>query len=447
MPRNSTKSIAVALLIALGIIFVAILGLLLNMLAGQLANLPWLNAQPWYTLRNLELAIAAVIVAAIIVALWQHFASKDAGELVSPPTIGEMLLERYEIAVKEGLIAKLDVQKFQAEMARQAEEMRKLQEQLAARSSKPPEAQLAKLLQARNLDGALRLKSKQVEDRRKDAANLPRDLFELGTIHELRFEWPQALAAYREAWELGKNPAHGFKYALYAAKLNHHAEAIQAFEALLCIIKDPSYRAGTLNNLANLYRGTQHMNEAEQAYAEALNINRILAEANPEAYLPSVAMTLNNIAILYKDTQRMKEAEKAYSEALEIRRKLAEVNQDVYLPDVAGTLNNLGLLYRDTQRMKKAEKAYGEALATYRKLAETNPEAYQPDIAMTLNNLAALYYATQRVKEAGQVYGEALDIRRNLAETNPDAFLPDVAITLNNLAALYQHTQHMKEAE
>ena len=52
----------------------------------------------------------------------------------------------------------------------------------------------------------------------------------------------------------------------------------------------------------------------------------------------------------------MKEAEEAFAEALEIRRKLAEANPDAYLPYVASTLNNLANLYRATQRMKDADR-------------------------------------------------------------------------------------------
>jgi tetratricopeptide (TPR) repeat protein len=47
-----------------------------------------------------------------------------------------------------------------------------------------------------------------------------------------------------------------------------------------------------------------------------------LAKANPEAYLPELATTLNNLADLYRATQRMKEAEAAYQEALSIVREL-----------------------------------------------------------------------------------------------------------------------------
>ncbi|NTV46952.1 MAG: tetratricopeptide repeat protein, partial [Chlorobiales bacterium] len=51
-----------------------------------------------------------------------------------------------------------------------------------------------------------------------------------------------------------------------------------------------------LNNLANIYRETGRNEESEAFFGEALEIRRKLSEANPEAYLPYVAMTLNNLA-------------------------------------------------------------------------------------------------------------------------------------------------------
>jgi hypothetical protein len=47
--------------------------------------------------------------------------------------------------------------------------------------------------------------------------------------------------------------------------------------------------------------------EGEQAYQEAPTIRRQLAQANPQAYLPDVAMTLNNLGNLYRATQRLSE--------------------------------------------------------------------------------------------------------------------------------------------
>ena len=66
--------------------------------------------------------------------------------------------------------------------------------------------------------------------------------------------------------------------------------------------------------------------------------------------------------------------EQALQEALTTYRQLAQAQPQTYLPEVAMTLYNLGLLYRDTQRLREGEQAYQEALTTYRQLAQAQPQ-------------------------------------------------------------------------
>jgi hypothetical protein len=164
-----------------------------------------------------------------------------------------MIEQMYNTARAEGRIPQQEVKAKDEEIARLTAELRKLQEQLAARAAEPEEAKFSALLDSGDLDGALLLKSQQVEGRREEAAKLPRDLYELGILHELRFEWPQALDTFREAWERGKDIEHGFKYAHFAHKLNHFEEAIGIYEALLKMGLERESRASTLNNLAIVY--------------------------------------------------------------------------------------------------------------------------------------------------------------------------------------------------
>ncbi len=357
-----------------------------------------------------------------------------------------MFEEFRDSAFKKGEIPEEALQAKDDEIARLIAEKRKLEEELAARSE-PGDLRIAKLLDAGDFDGALRIKSQQIESLRETAAKLPRDLYELGKIQELRFEWPQALATYKEAWELGKQPQHGFYYAWFSAKLNHFSEAIAVYRQVLNLYTDPAERALVLNNLSIPYLYTQRIKEGEQALTEALAIRRKLAKKSPDDYLPDVAMTLNNLAILYRDTQRLKKAERTYDEALATYRRLAEKNPSAYLSDVAMTLNNLASLYSGTQRMQQAEKAFGEAFAIYRKLAEEDPDAWLSDVGMTLNNLGILYSDTQLFERSEEAYTEALVIFGRVTEKTPDTGLPDVAMTLNNLAILYSTTQRSDKAE
>lgn len=194
--------------------------------------------------------------------------------------------------------------------------------------------------------------------------------------------------------------------------------------------------AMTLINLGNLHKGLNHYDAAGEKYQEALNIYKKLAKDNPDVYLGDVASTLNNLGNLHSNLNQYDAAEKEYQEALNIRRKLAKDKTNTFWADAATTLNNIGLLHYNLNQYAAAENEYQEALEIRRKLAKDNPDAFMAYVASTLNNLAALHYNLKQYAAAENEYQEALEIRRKLAKDYPDAYLGDVAMTLNNIATL-----------
>ena len=103
-----------------------------------------------------------------------------------------------------------------------------------------------------------------------------------------------------------------------------------------------------------------------------------------------MATTLNNLGILHSAQNRVDDARQAYEEALKIRRELARKNPETYLPDLAMTLNNLGNLHSDQNRMEDARQAYEEALNIYQRFAARDPEQFQPKVTGLKGLLAGL---------------------------------------------------------
>jgi tetratricopeptide (TPR) repeat protein len=359
------------------------------------------------------------------------------------------IFERELVRAREALeIAEKDARAARGKAKQYERRYRKLLADVSARKGDPSEAQLVAMLASGDLDGAVSLKTAQIEKAKGGVRKLACDWAELGRIHDLRFAWPRALVSYQEAWQLDPdNVEYGMRYADFAHKQNRFADAIDAYRQILRIANKPADQAAILNRLGLVYGATHRIKEAEEAYRDALQIYRDLAQANATAYLPHVAATLNNLAMLYNATQRKSESEQAYSLALEIYRTLAETGKEKYLPHVATTLNNLANLYSDAQRTKEAEQAYLEALSIRRELAVANPNGYRPYVATTLNNLGTLYRAADRMVEAERTLREALAIRRDLASGNPEAYLPNVGATLNNLGILYRSMQRMDDAD
>ncbi|MFC4063396.1 tetratricopeptide repeat protein, partial [Actinoplanes subglobosus] len=152
--------------------------------------------------------------------------------------------------------------------------------------------------------------------------------------------------------------------------------------------------------------------EALEPSQEAVTIYQLLAEANPGAYLPDLAMSLNNLGIRLSELGRRDEALEPSQEAVTIYQLLAEANPGAYLPNLAASLNNLGIRHSELGRRDEALEPSQEAVAIYRRLAEANPGAYLPDLAMSLNNLGIRLSELGRREEAVAVFqaaGEELD--------------------------------------
>ena len=162
--------------------------------------------------------------------------------------------------------------------------------------------------------------------------------------------------------------------------------------------------------------------EAEAYYLKCKEILERLAQSNPQAYEPYLAMSYNNLANLYSDTQRFSESEAMHKLALAIHERLAQSNPQVYESALAASYNNLAILYSDTQRFAECEEMFKQALAIHERLSQSNPQAYEPDLAMSYNNLAIVYYKTQRFSESEAMYKQALAIRERLAHSNPQIY-------------------------
>ena len=69
-------------------------------------------------------------------------------------------------------------------------------------------------------------------------------------------------------------------------------------------------------------------------------------------------MSYYTLAILYSDTQRFAECEAMFKQALALYVRLAQYNPQAYEPALALSYNNLANLYYNTQRFSESEAMY-----------------------------------------------------------------------------------------
>ncbi|HAI11105.1 MAG TPA: hypothetical protein DCM28_05330, partial [Phycisphaerales bacterium] len=109
---------------------------------------------------------------------------------------------------------------------------------------------------------------------------------------------------------------------------------------------------------------------------QAVEIRRKLADANPDAFLPDLAMSLNNLAIQLSELGRRQEALENVQKAVEIRRKLAEANPDAFLPNLAMSYGTLGSVFTASDEHDKAAQAYAQGIEAITPCLQAIPRAF-----------------------------------------------------------------------
>jgi len=127
---------------------------------------------------------------------------------------------------------------------------------------------------------------------------------------------------------------------------------------------------------------------ALEASKTAMFNARQLAEANPAAYEPVLAVSIHNRAKFLSETGDRPGALKAALEAVNIYKRLAKTDPATYEPGWALSINNLANFLSETGDRPGALIAALEAVDVYKRLAKTNTAAHEPGLAASINNLA-----------------------------------------------------------
>ena len=162
----------------------------------------------------------------------------------------------------------------------------------------------------------------------------------------------------------------------------------------------PAERAAYVNNLSLRLSGVGDRGGALEAVREAVEIRRGLAEENPAAFTPDLAVSLNNLFGGLSGVGDRKGALEAVREAVGIRRGLAEGNPGAFNPDLAMSLNNLSLRLANVDDCKGALEAIREAVGIYRGLAEGDPDTFEADLVTSVSVLARILTEVRETEEA-----------------------------------------------
>ncbi|MFE7097880.1 tetratricopeptide repeat protein, partial [Streptomyces erythrochromogenes] len=212
-----------------------------------------------------------------------------------------------------------------------------------------------------------------------------------------------------------------------AATRTDHPDPLTA--ALNTIATDPATPLTTLDTINNQLpkRGWRLAITAVHITQTLTDRYRVLAEANPDTYLPNLAGALHHLSNRLGLADRGEDALAAIEETIKIRHVLVEANPDTYRRDLASSLNDLAAWLGKAGRREDALAAVEEAVGHYHILAKANPDAHLPGLATALNNLSIRLGEAGRREDALAAVEEAVGHYHILAKANPDAHLPGLA--------------------
>ena len=256
-------------------------------------------------------------------------------------------------------------------------------------------------------------------------------LTNLGSVHQARGKYDEALAVQRRALQMGKRlyvPGHPRLAVLWSNLANalhgqgNYDEAIAAQRQAMEIreVAIGSTHPDLAQSLLNL-GVMQHTQGDTDAAIETFERSLIIQKQALGSSHPMVARTLNNLGAMQFSKHADGAALAAYERALEIQLKT--LGEDHH--DLAGSYNNIGRVLARQGKHEDALKSYQRALEI--RVAALGPE--HPHVARVYRSIASTHRSQGQFDEAVKAGEKALAICEKAFE--PDH--PKVAVALHGL--------------
>ncbi|EJT97981.1 hypothetical protein DACRYDRAFT_24888 [Dacryopinax primogenitus] len=205
-----------------------------------------------------------------------------------------------------------------------------------------------------------------------------------------------------------------------------------------------------LDQLGIVLTTVGELEEAYQASNEAVQLRRVLINANPKAYSSQLAWSLGNLSEALARGGDIPNALMAIEEAVQLYKPLVEKDPR-FTENLAwglGTLSKrLAQVPGEHLGAKKALEAIQEAVELYRPLVSHHIEVYGQNLAWALGTLSQRLAETKRYSDALPAAQESVALLRDIADCKPEtAITPDLALQLRNLASRYSDAGCSAEA-
>lgn len=196
--------------------------------------------------------------------------------------------------------------------------------------------------------------------------------------------------------------------AIQQIRLSKYSEALKDLFSALSISEslDDSLRIGNvLNNIGNVYRATNKLDNAKDYYTRALTIQQSIGDSS------GISFSYNNLGIIYMMQAKYDQGMELWGKSLEMKLAVGDSSA------AAATLGNMAMYYRDIGETKKALNYLHRAEAI-----ELATKDYH-GLAINYSNVAELYSKQNNFLLAFDyydksiAYGKKANSREVIAET------------------------------
>ncbi|MBV9161375.1 MAG: hypothetical protein JO281_07460 [Pseudonocardiales bacterium] len=168
-------------------------------------------------------------------------------------------------------------------------------------------------------------------------------------------------------------------------------------------------RHGDATDLGSPYLRRHLSRHAAHAGPAGVAALRRLAEADPERYLPDLAIALCDFAAHLLAVGRREAALITTQHAVDTYRTLVDANPDTYLLSLAAALGSLAAQHGELSQRDVALIPAQEATDICRRLTETSAEVYLTHFVRSLKNLTDHLAALDRISAAVDVYTSSIE--------------------------------------
>ncbi|XVV17194.1 tetratricopeptide repeat protein [Actinoplanes sp. CA-131856] len=202
-----------------------------------------------------------------------------------------------------------------------------------------------------------------------------------------------------------------------------------------------SLLAATLDEQSQLLTAVSRYEEALVISEEAVSLYRLLRFSRRE-----LAAALNTRSKLLVAVRRPADALNDSLEVVSIHRELADEDPEAYLPRLAVSLTKLSRSLETAGRLADAIRASEEAIVIYRDLSHADPGVYSPALAWALTDYSRRLGAAGRTEEALRLGEEAVAEQRRAVDLKGSGHVAGLASALSNLSRLRTRAGQVQEA-